>query len=454
MRLGVAVSGGADSVALLRLLAGAASEAGLVLTVLHVHHGMREADAEMDAEFVAALAGRLGLAFRLHHVQVPVVAKERGETLEEAARNLRYGWFRELLAAEEMDAVATAHTLDDQAETVVQKLLRGAWTEGLGGIHPRVQYPGGFILRPLLEVRRTEIEGWLRATGQEWREDLSNRDTAFTRNRVRHELLPQMEGYNPQIKSQLAHMASIAREEEAYWETELKRILPGLVLPGRAVRGGGRAVSTHPDEGTVGMEVERLRALDGAMRRRVVRAAAAGLGYELNFGQTERLMALCEPSLPSGRARREMLGEGLMAERTLRELRLERKAAAGEDQEALPELELRIPGTLRVEKWKLSLTATLAGDEAGPATMARLRAPKPGDRVYMRYTHGPRPLKEIFERLRVDAAERRNWPLVEWQGKIVWMKDVTLEPDPSVPFRIMEETGEPAARKGQNESLP
>jgi tRNA(Ile)-lysidine synthase len=323
MRLAVAVSGGADSVALLRTLLLAAPEIGLVLSVAHVHHGIRGAEADADADFVAALAGQYGLTFHRHDVDTPAVAKSNRETIEEAARNLRYAWFRELLAAGQADAVATAHTLDDQAETVLHKLLRGAWTEGLGGIHPRVIESKGAILRPFLGVRRAQIEEWLRGLGQDWREDATNADTAYTRNRLRHELLPTLAVYNPQIYSQLANLATIARDEDAYWRGELSRILPALLLPGKPVRGGGRAASTDPNEASVALEIERLPA-SPAVRRRILRAAARQLGTALNFEQTERLLAMCG----ANPARRQTLTAELHAERSPRELRLVRKRTA------------------------------------------------------------------------------------------------------------------------------
>ena len=324
MRVAVAVSGGADSVGLLRTLAEAAPEMGLVLSVAHLHHGIRGAEANEDERFVAELAERLGLALHRQSVDVPGAARAEKKTLEEAARHLRYAWFRELLAQGRADAVATAHTLDDQAETVLHRLLRGAWTEGLGGIHPVVACPGGAILRPFLKTRREEIVAWLRALGQAWREDASNRDPAFTRSRIRHELLPQLAGFNPRIAEQLARMAAIARDEESWWETELARLLPQLALPGRPVRGGGRAVPTQPGEGSVGMELARLRELAPALRRRVLRAAAGQLGCALNFEQTERLMAMCAPE----GARRQQLTADVRAERSARELRLVRESVS------------------------------------------------------------------------------------------------------------------------------
>ncbi|HEY1500659.1 MAG TPA: tRNA lysidine(34) synthetase TilS [Acidobacteriaceae bacterium] len=430
MRVAAAVSGGADSVGLLRVLVACAAEMGLVLAVAHVHHGIRGADADEDARFVEGLAERLGVPFFLERVDTPAVAQSKKQTLEEAARGVRYAWFRELMASGKADAVVTAHTLDDQAETVVHRLVRGAWTEGLGGIHPVVECAGGVILRPFLEARREAIRDWLRAIGQDWREDASNEDTAHTRNRIRRELMPQMGEFNPRIAEQLAHLATIARDEESWWDQELARLLPGLILPGRAVRGGGRAVSTHPEEGSAGMELERLRALAAAMRRRVLRAAAAQLGCGLNFEQTERLMAMCEVAGP----RKQELTAELRAEKTARELRLVRWSA--NDAKAAPAepVAVAIPGEVTGLGVVLRLTPVAGADLHGAAG-AVLRTPRAGDRVRLRHSRGAKPLKEIFERMNVAADARKGWPVVEWQGRIVWMKDVVVEAE-GVPFTV------------------
>lgn len=318
MRVAVAVSGGADSVALLRALIDAAPEIGLVLSVAHVHHGIRGAEADGDAEFVASLAAERGLVFHRKDVDAPTAARENRETLEEAARRLRYEWFRELLESGVADAVATAHTLDDQAETVLHKLLRGAWTEGLGGIFPVVVVrPKGMILRPFLDVRREEIEAWLSKIEQTFKEDSTNADVTYTRNRLRRELIPALAAFNPQIRWHLANLATLARDEDAYWQGELVRILPQLLLPGRPVRGGGRAASVDPKEASVGLELERLP-VSPALRRRILRAAARELGVSLNFEQTDRLLAMCGPNA----SKRQTLTASLRAERSPRELRL------------------------------------------------------------------------------------------------------------------------------------
>jgi tRNA(Ile)-lysidine synthase len=420
MRLGVAVSGGADSVALVRRLAELRQELGLVLTVLHVHHGIRGAEADADALFVEQLAEQLELRLLRHDVDTLARAEAEQETVEEAARKLRYAWIEELLARGELDAAATAHTLDDQAETVLLKLLRGAWTEGLAAIFPVVERAGGSILRPFLGARRSEIEAWLKEIQQPWREDSTNTDETYTRNRVRHQLLPILTEYNLQIVSQLGHIASIARDEDAYWQRELERILPSLLLPGKAVRGGGRGSSTHPDEATVGIEVERLRSLHPAARRRVLRAAAEQIRCALNFDQTELLLTLC-----TGKAgRRETLTSQVHAERTPRELRLVRLQAEN-DTAKLLEYAVPIPGEVVADTFGLRMVTRVGDSNRFPP--ARLRVYKAGDRVRLRYSSGAKRIKEVLERLEVPSAQRKKWPVLEWQGEIVWMRGATVE---------------------------
>ncbi len=359
-RICVAISGGADSVALLLTLHAANNAKrdalGVGLSAAHVHHGIRPAEeSDADLNFVRDLCIQLDVPLHIHHADIPARASETGETLEEAARNVRYAFFRTLIASGHADAVLTAHTLDDQAETVLMKLLRGAWTEGLSAIHPVVPIqmtaqpePGtlnqrpGKILRPFLHTRRSEIESFLRSQNQPWREDSTNADTTYTRNRIRHELLPQLRTFNPSIDQTLANLSELAREEESRWQTELARLLPQLLLPGKPVRGGGRrvgvvpvrpagrseTVSAAPSQSSIAIEIERLRPLDPALRRRILRAAARQMGSRLSFDETERLLALCGfLTLPTAAARTGSavhLPDGLRAERSPRELRLYR----------------------------------------------------------------------------------------------------------------------------------
>jgi tRNA(Ile)-lysidine synthase len=355
-RLCAAISGGADSVALLLALHSANQAKhralGVGLSAVHVHHGLRGPEADADQHFVQTLCARLDVPLHLHQASIPDRVAQTGETIEEAARAVRYDIFTSLITSGHADSILTAHTLDDQAETVLMKLLRGAWTEGLSGIHPVVvikplhintpsglqqtSSPGqsaGKILRPLLQTRRAEVVSYLNALHQPWREDSSNTDAAYTRNRVRHDLLPHLRQYNPSLDQTLANLAEVAREEENRWQTELARILPQLLLPGKPVRGGGRSVSTAPGDtaASIAIELERLRTLDPALRRRVLRAAARQLGARLSFDETSRLLALCGfltlPTVASKAGATLQLSNQLFAERSPRELRLSRKPA-------------------------------------------------------------------------------------------------------------------------------
>jgi tRNA(Ile)-lysidine synthase len=444
LRLAVAVSGGADSVALLRALTEQNTqkgrELGLVLHVAHLHHGLRGAEADADLEFCRELASGFGLPF--HEARVDTAAEARAdpasgkpaESLEEAARRLRYSWFRQLLSKELLHAMATAHTLDDQAETVLAKFLRGAWTEGLAGISPKLETPEGVILRPLLAATRAEVEAYLNALGQSWREDSSNRHLTFTRNRIRHELLPLLEGWNPQLRGHLVQMATLARDEEAWWKSEIGRLAPQLLLPGRPVRGGGRAAGSG-----LALECSRLAALAPALQRRLLRHAAQQLGAAPDFAATEalRLLAL------GGQAGRKLdLAQGLRAERTPRELRLTvEPAAPGQDstakEEGLSVYTAIIPGEIVAPAFGLRLRIDRAGPvpaswDGGPEQRATLRNWKPGDRVRLRYSNGWRKVKEVLERLRVTGSARSLWPVLELEGRIAWMQGVELEPEPGL----------------------
>ena len=450
LRLAVGLSGGADSVALLRALAQRSGELGLVLHAAHLHHGLRGAEADADLEFARALAAELGLAFHQARVETAVEAARSGESIEEAARRLRYGWFRQLMASGEVEAVATAHTRDDQAETVCAKFLRGAWTEGLSGIHPVVEFKEGRILRPLLGTTRAEVEAFLRGLGQGWREDSSNRHLTFTRNRLRHELLPLLEGWTPRRREPLAPMAALARDEEAWWQGEMARLAPQLLLPGRPVRGGGRAAGNG-----LGLEVKKLAALAPAVQRRLLRYAAEQLGAAPDFLSTEALRAL---ALTGRAGQRCELAQGLKGERTPRELRLEVGATA-ETKGMTPEYAGTVPGEIEAPAFGLRLRIEVAassgpadGRTAPPGTVARLRNWRSGDRVRLRHSGGPRKVKEVLERLRVTGSRRAVWPVLEVEGRIVWMHGVELEPEEGIVLAAMPL--EPASHEPCNPQSP
>jgi tRNA(Ile)-lysidine synthase len=246
----VAVSGGADSVALLRVLADLIPGR---LVVAHLNHCLRGPDSDADEAFVGRLVESLRssvrslLSFRTDRRDVAAA----GDNLEAKGRRVRYDWLSDVAKSDGIAWVATGHTADDQAETVLFRLLRGTGLAGLTGIAPRrLLAPGVKLLRPLLNVRRMEVLAYLRTIGQDYRDDASNADLRYSRNRIRHELLPLLaERYNPRVREvlcQLAEQASDARDqiEEAVVKlirsAERPRAGPLVVLDLTALSGVSR----------------------------------------------------------------------------------------------------------------------------------------------------------------------------------------------------------------------
>lgn len=217
----VAVSGGPDSVALLRVLLDLRGPSGAPLVLAHLNHQLRGAEGDADEEFVrrlhadrAAMHG--GLELRCRRLDVAAAARAEGGNVEAVARRLRYGWLADVARETNLARVATGHTADDQAETVLHRLLRGTGLRGLTGIAARREVASGVeVVRPLLAVRRAEVLDYLRALGQDYQTDSTNQDRRYTRNRIRHDLLPLLAAeYNPEIVAVLGRLAGQA--EEAY----------------------------------------------------------------------------------------------------------------------------------------------------------------------------------------------------------------------------------------------
>ncbi|HAL11407.1 MAG TPA: tRNA lysidine(34) synthetase TilS, partial [Ruminococcaceae bacterium] len=208
-RIAIGVSGGADSVALLRFLAARREENQWDLVVCHIHHGLRGEEADRDERFVGALAEHLGLSYAVRHIDAARLALEDHISVEEAGRNARYAFLAE--TAGEGGYIATAHTLDDTIETVLMNLIRGTGLHGLCGI-PRTR---GNIIRPLLDVTRAEVEEYLARLGQPYCTDSTNLTDDYTRNRIRHEILPQLRTLNPNFSGAMARMLS---QLTAQWE--------------------------------------------------------------------------------------------------------------------------------------------------------------------------------------------------------------------------------------------
>ncbi len=214
----VAVSGGPDSVVLVDLLCSLRKEYDLTLWIAHLDHGIRGQESEDDALFVRGLAKKLGLGITVQEIDVPTLSKSEGLSLEEGARFARYRFLSEVARSLGARRVATGHTAEDQAETVLMRLIRGSGTEGLGGMAPARELGNGVkIIRPLIEVWRKDVERYLSQRGLEFKQDRSNWDPSILRNKVRLNLIPYLaKGYNPKIKDVLVRVGEILRCDYDY----------------------------------------------------------------------------------------------------------------------------------------------------------------------------------------------------------------------------------------------
>jgi tRNA(Ile)-lysidine synthase len=473
-RVAMGVSGGADSVALLRLLLELREALGIVLSVAHFHHQIRGAEADADQQFVRELAEKYQLEFYSGLADVPAHARERKLSLESAARELRHGWFAGLVAGGCTDKIATAHTLDDQAETVLMRILRGTGARGLAGIAP--EHKEKHLIRPLLGATRNEIEEYLNEIQQTWRNDSSNQDLHHTRNRLRHTLLPLLESeFNPAIRQTLADLAEVARAEDEYWRNELASLLPRIVREGKPTRSGRSASGNASD--TLALELSALRSLPQAVQRLVLLQTAAQLGAVLEFKHIQQLAELIHCPQSVGAV---SLPGNLQAECSLRELRFSLKPPEVPQCYGYP---LAIPGEVHIPELGKTIRArvltalptqaqnrggngeslsihaqerrangeplkpTISGYNMDSLLSRTLLAPqltvrnwRTGDRFFPAHSHSPKKVKELLQSSRLgvqlSSGERKLWPVIESAGEIVWMRGFP------VPQAFMAQRGE------------
>ena len=240
LKIGVGVSGGADSVALLTLFAELRSKLGIVITAVHFNHKLRGKESDADERFVAALAEKFGVTFHVGGADVAGKAKSEKANLEDAARRARYEFFERIVDQDVAEIVTTAHTMDDQAETVLAHIVRGTGVAGLAGIHA----VAGTVVRPLLGFRHHELRKYLREKEQTWREDATNRDTARMRARMRKKLLPLLERqFNRAVVEHLAALAERAREHASFVEDLAGHLFEkSVVMDGSSARIGVSAM--------------------------------------------------------------------------------------------------------------------------------------------------------------------------------------------------------------------
>lgn len=227
-RVLAAVSGGADSVCLLEALLCLAPEMGFSVAAAHLHHGLRGAAADEDEAFVRQLCREKEVPLYVRCVDIAALAKEQGSGLEETGRRERYAFFNETAAREGLNKVATAHHAGDNIETVLMRLIRGTGPRGLAGI----PYRNGVVIRPLLDVRRSDIEAFLQSRQLGWQTDDTNFETEFTRNRIRHQLIPMLEqSFNPGFQKTFQEQLALYNAGSVYIEGEVRRLFEKTVQP-------------------------------------------------------------------------------------------------------------------------------------------------------------------------------------------------------------------------------
>jgi tRNA(Ile)-lysidine synthase len=423
-RIGVAVSGGADSVVLLHLLDRLSGLLGIELVVLHVNHQLRGVESDADEAFVRELAASLQLALRA--AAGPVSAGN----LEQEARRIRREFFHASMAECGLRRVALGHTRSDQVETLLYRLLRGSGLAGLAGMRP-VTDDG--LIRPLLTISRAEVRDWAAAEDISWREDSSNADARFARNRLRNEAIPWLaREFNSNLEAVLAGTAELAQAEEDFWNQQIEPIYQEIAKRNRF--------------GLI-LQMASFRMLHPAAQRRVLRRAVQEVRGDLRSINLEHIAAILRVC-GSSHAHDRVIVPGLDALRSFDQLLLTRP---GELHSADRHYEVRIETgrmyQLPFQAGDISLAwvssegenyVTVKKEQSISAELADLDADalrgeqgdlavfvrnwEPGDRLWRAGHSGPEKIKALFQQEKVLLWERRHWPVAVSSGEIVWAR--------------------------------
>ena len=442
-RVLVALSGGPDSVALLHILRELEARGELVVAgVAHLNHRLRARASEADEQFCRALAHDLGLSAEIGSEDVRALAKAQHRSIEDAARTARYAFLEAAADRAHAEAIAVGHTLDDQAETFLLRLLRGAGPRGLGGIRPRV----GRVIRPLIEISRAELHAYVADRRLAFRTDETNADVTIPRNRVRHELIPLLKAFSPAVVEVLAREADIAREDEDFLSRAAIDLAPRIVLLTK--RG-------------IEVDVEGVRVLHPALASRLVREALHRAAPEQFFGRdhVQAVLALVNDVNDVNDAAREGAAvslPGLTARRAGGRLVLDTGGAAAAAQPFANSFRfpLSIPGEVDLSGWTVSAHAAAGGRVAAAvassdgsadsiaavvATAAlklplAVRSRRRGDRFRPLGMRGRgRKLQDFLVDRKVARNERDTLPLVvDSDDRIVWVVGHSVAED----FRV------------------
>ncbi len=416
----VGVSGGPDSVALLRVLADLRDEYEITLHAAHLNHGLRE-DAGDDAEFVRELTKAWGVPVTIEAADVRALASAERRSIEDAGRRARYAFFARAAAASGASRVATGHTRDDQAETVAMRLVQGAAWDALAGIPEARPLGAATVIRPLIDTTRAQIIEYLRLRGIEWREDPTNRDERILRNWVRWTWLPKLEATRAGVRPLLVDVGRAARGAERLLGAVAESIVAGAHRRGRAIQ----------------FPVETFRELPADVRRRVLRLAVREVaGTEITLPD---VVASGAAEAAAGRVGREVALQGCVIRRWYEVVEVA-------PQEPMParEYRLRVPGRVDAADFGMVVTAEVIertsvpvpmGYEKGEAYLDAgtvgpevvVRPWRPGDKLSPLGLRGTKKVHDIFVDRKIPRWERSRIPLVaHGGGRILWIVGVAI----------------------------
>jgi tRNA(Ile)-lysidine synthase len=449
-RVGVAVSGGADSVALLLLLIAVKKKLGITLCVLHFNHKLRGAAADGDEKFVSGLAQKYKLSFYSTAAAVKAIAKNDKANIEATARRLRYAFFSECASEHHLDKIAVAHTADDQAETVLAHILRGSGLAGLGGIHRQVDK----IVRPLLSESRGDLRLYLKAHKQTWREDVTNRDTSKMRARIRKKLIPLLKKeFQPRIVEHLASLSSHAREDDALLHAMAEERLRDCleIIPGGASILVADLLPCNAQEKALARVEDRSReqgaspGLNGRLVRLIMARVKSGRAKlsddssprgEFTALHVRQVLELARDgktgsSLPlpgniEVRRHRDSLVFCAKESAALSPPEYEYKIDSLPDLDAIRVPELGCVFRFTVIDWHGQRGETrLSGevlDEARLNFPLTLRSWRYGDRFCATGHSKPEKLKRLFNERGIDRWQRAGWPVVVTGKDLAWSR--------------------------------
>ncbi len=409
----VGLSGGADSVTLLTVLHRLKSHLGIELGAVHVNHNLRGKESDRDEEFARSICKNLGIDIWVSGYDVLKRAKETGESLELAGRRVRREAFQKALVSQQAQLIALGHNLDDNAETVLMRLCRGTALTGLCGIQPKTDR----IIRPLIETSRREIEEYCKENGIDYKTDSSNLSTVYTRNKIRHGLIPLIKkDFNPNINETLKRMTEVLTAENSFLEEEAEKAYAHTVTL---------------SAGKTYIDIDKLTGLHIAVQRRTVRLALerqSGCRENIYNEHIEAVLALTDNI--TGKITET--GKNLRAEREYDKLVIYEKEAEAED----PGCEIPLNQEIFIPEIKKYIILSAEKPEIIPGKLytkiinydkiknsVQIRTRQPGDKIFVKSMGGHKKLSDYFIDRKLPKSKRDKVPLLVSGSEIIMILD-------------------------------